>query len=76
MLGSKKPWEILDMILINKKYRTKVNALRKKITLQQKQQDQWIEKLAKEAGVNLKGEDFETFWDHIMNETEWTVKYE
>lgn len=64
------------MISIDKKYRTKVNALRKKITLQQKQQDQWIEKLAKEAGVKLKGEDFETFWDHIMNETEWTVKYE
>jgi hypothetical protein len=64
------------MLTINKKYKSKVAALRRKVALQQKQQDSWILKLAKEAGINTSGDDFETLWDHVMNETDWTVKYE
>lgn len=64
------------MIKINKKHKKEIDAFRKDILAEMAAQDKVFSKLCKKLNINPDGEDGDALFDHIYNETDWTVKYE
>ena len=64
------------MIKINKKHKKEIDSFRKDILAEMAAQDKVFSKLCKKLNINPDGEDGDALFDHIYNETDWTVKYE
>lgn len=63
------------MIKINKKHKKDIDALRKQILAEMAAQDKLFSKLCKKLGIDFESEDAYTLFDHIYNNTDWTIEY-
>ena len=61
---------------INKKHKKEIDAFRKDIFAEMAAQDKVFSKLCKKLNIDPDGDDGDTLFDHIYNDTDWTVKYE
>jgi hypothetical protein len=64
------------MIKINKKHKKEISAFRKDILAEMAAQDKVFSKLCKKLNIDPDGDDGDTLFDHIYNDTDWTVEYE
>ena len=63
------------MIQINKKHKKEIAAFRKDILAEMAAQDKVFYKLCKKLNIDPDGEDGDALFDHIYNDSNWTVKY-
>jgi hypothetical protein len=64
------------MIKINKKHKKEIDAFRKDILSEMAAQDKVFFKLCKKLNIDPDSDDGDTLFDHIYNDTDWTVEYE
>ena len=60
---------------INKKYQKEINKLRTIINNHHEKEDKLFNALVKKMKIKTR-EDNEILWDHIYNNTQWTVELE
>lgn len=63
------------MIIIDKKYKSRITELRKIKRAFDKVMDAQYEELRDEMNLELNSETEETLWDHVFNDTTFGVKY-
>lgn len=63
------------MIKINKKHKKEIDAFRKDILAEMAAQDKVFSKLCKKLNINPDGENGDALFDHIYNDSNWTVEY-
>lgn len=62
------------MITIDPKFKKDIELIRDFNKARDEMIDYYIQKIGERAGLNTT-EEHEILWDHIMNESEWNVKY-
>jgi len=62
------------MITIDPKFKKEINLIRASNRARDAMIDEYIRSIGERAGLKTE-EEYETLWDHIMNETDWTVQY-
>lgn len=63
------------MITIHKKHKKEIAAFRKDILAEMAAQDKIFSKLCKKLNIDPESDDGDVLFDHIYNDTDWTVKY-
>lgn len=63
------------MIKINKKHKKEIDAFRKDILAEMAAQDKVFSKLCKKLNIDPESEDGDAVFDHIYNDSNWTVEY-
>ena len=63
------------MIKINKKHKKEIFAFRKEILAETARQDKIFCKICKKLNIDPDGEDGDALFDHIYNDSNWTVVY-
>ena len=61
-------------LVIKKKYQKRIKNFKDMILKSQLRQDKRFERIA--ASMGLSEEESKVLWDHIYNDTEWTVEME
>jgi len=61
-------------LIIKKKYQKRIKRFKDMILKNQLTQDKRFERIA--ASMGLSEEESQILWDHIYNDTEWTVEME
>jgi RNAse (barnase) inhibitor barstar len=62
------------MITIDSKFKKDVQMIQEFNRARDQMVDYYIQKIGERAGLKT-DEDYDTLWDHVMNQTEWTVEY-
>jgi len=62
------------MITIDPKFKREINLIRASNKARDEMIDEYIRSIGDRAGL-VTDDEHEALWDHIMNESEWTVKY-
>lgn len=62
------------MIILDPAFKKDVQTLRTANKAHNDMMDYFIKKLGERAGLKTE-EDHEILWDHILNETDWSVQY-
>ena len=63
------------MININKKHKKEISAFRKEILAETARQDKLFSKICKKLNIDPESDDGDAVFDHIYNDSNWTVKY-
>jgi hypothetical protein len=63
------------MITIDPKFKKEIALIRASNKARDAMIDEYIRSIGDRAGL-VTADEHEALWDHIMNESEWTVKYE
>lgn len=61
-------------LVIKKKYQKRIQRFKNMLLKSQLRQDKRFERIA--ASMGLSEEESKVLWDHIYNDTEWTVEME
>jgi hypothetical protein len=61
-------------LVIKKKYQKRIQRFKNMLLKSQLRQDKRFERIA--ASMGLSEEESQILWDHIYNDTEWTVEME
>lgn len=64
------------MITLPKESKKAVKLLKKFVSINDKEEDKMFRKLCKWLGIDPDSAEGEALWDHVYNDTDWTVKYE
>lgn len=63
----------MNIVKISKKHQTEIVKIKKLLHKHRAEEDKIVAKLLK--SMKLKGDEAETVWDHIYNDTNWCVEY-
>ena len=63
------------MININKKHKKEISAFRKEILAETTRQDKIFCKICKKLNIDPESDDGDALFDHIYNDSDWTVVY-
>ena len=63
------------MTTINNKHKKEIFAFRKKILAETARQDKIFSKICKKLNIGPESEDGDALFDHIYNDSDWTVVY-
>jgi len=66
--------ENTSKLVIKKKYQKRIQRFKNMLLKSQLRQDKRFERIA--ASMGLSEEESQILWDHIYNDTEWTVEME
>jgi hypothetical protein len=66
--------ENTSKLVIKKKYQKRIQRFKNMLLKSQLRQDKRFERIA--ASMGLSEEEGKILWDHIYNDTEWTVEME
>ncbi len=66
--------ENTSKLVIKKKYQKRIQRFKNMLLKSQLRQDKRFERIA--ASMGLSEEESKVLWDHIYNDTEWTVEME
>jgi hypothetical protein len=66
--------ENTSKLIIKKKYQKRIKRFKDMILKSQLRQDKRFERIA--ASMGLSEEESQILWDHVYNDTEWTVEME
>ena len=66
---------IMYKLTINEKYRNDIKRARFENQVLMRRQEDLVNSIADELGIKDGTADYEILWDHILNETEWSVDY-
>ena len=61
-------------LIIKKKYQKRINNFKDMLLKSQLRQDKRFDRIA--ASMGLSEEESKILWDHVYNDTEWTVEME
>lgn len=64
------------MITLPKESKKAVKLLKKFVSMNDKTEDKMFRDLCKWLDVDPDSEAGEALWDHVYNDTDWTVKYD
>ena len=62
-------------LILEKKYKKSITAFQKKVVARMKAEEKEYNAFCVSLGLELGSESDETLWDHIFNQTDWTVEY-
>lgn len=62
-------------LILSKKSKKKIAAVQKLNVSFNKKIDKLIDEIAKDNNIEIGSKEYETLWDHMLNETYWTVDY-
>ena len=63
------------MMIINKKYKNTIEEYKRAIKASQVYQDNMFAVLCDDIGIEDGTPEAEALWDHIFNDTDWTITY-
>lgn len=63
------------MLVIEKKFANKVKKLKKLSAENADKEAKLFEKLCKDMNIGVESDEGDCLFDHVFNDTDWTVKY-